>query len=83
MKPGVGPESNRFGAAGVGGTFGDEIGKELILFYKADENGYKQAIPGIKMKTLVYGEKTLFRNSGWRQTVYCPDTLIPMSKPAI
>jgi quercetin dioxygenase-like cupin family protein len=38
----------------------DEIGKELILFYKADENGYKQAIPGIKMKTLVYGEKTLF-----------------------
>ncbi|MFH0726785.1 MAG: cupin domain-containing protein [Pseudomonadota bacterium] len=30
------------------------------MFYKANENGYKQAIPGIKMKTLVYGEKTLF-----------------------
>jgi len=30
------------------------------LFYKADENGYKQVLPGIKIKTLVYGEKTLF-----------------------
>jgi quercetin dioxygenase-like cupin family protein len=30
------------------------------MFYKADANGYKQALPGIKMKTLVYGEKTLF-----------------------
>jgi quercetin dioxygenase-like cupin family protein len=30
------------------------------LFYKVNENGYKQVLPGIKLKTLVYGEKTLF-----------------------
>lgn len=30
------------------------------MFYKADKNGYKQALPGIRMKTLVHGEKTLF-----------------------
>jgi quercetin dioxygenase-like cupin family protein len=30
------------------------------LFYKVNENGYKQVLPGIKIKTLVYGEKTLF-----------------------
>ena len=30
------------------------------MFYKVAANGYKQALPGIKMKTLVYGEKTLF-----------------------
>ena len=34
--------------------------KDLPLFYKVDTGGYKQALPGIKMKTLVYGEKTLF-----------------------
>ena len=41
-------------------TFGDEIKKELILFYKVNESGYKQVLPGIRLKTLVYGEKTLF-----------------------
>jgi quercetin dioxygenase-like cupin family protein len=30
------------------------------LFYRVNENGYKQVLPGIKLKTLVYGEKTLF-----------------------
>ena len=30
------------------------------MFYKANKNGYKQVLPGIKIKTLVYGEKTLF-----------------------
>ncbi|MCX5856077.1 MAG: cupin domain-containing protein [Deltaproteobacteria bacterium] len=30
------------------------------MFYKVDESGYKQVLPGIKFKTLVYGEKTLF-----------------------
>jgi len=30
------------------------------LFYKANERGYKQVLPGIKLKTLVYGENTLF-----------------------
>jgi len=29
------------------------------LFYKVDESGYKQVLPGIRLKTLVYGEKTL------------------------
>jgi quercetin dioxygenase-like cupin family protein len=30
-----------------------------MVFNKANENGYRQALPGIKIKTLVYGEKTL------------------------
>jgi quercetin dioxygenase-like cupin family protein len=34
--------------------------KEFVLFYKVNENGYKQVLPGISLKTLVYGENTLF-----------------------
>jgi quercetin dioxygenase-like cupin family protein len=34
--------------------------KGFIVFYKASEEGYKEVIPGIKLKTLVYGENTLF-----------------------
>ena len=30
------------------------------MFYKADDRGYKQVLSGIQLKTLVYGEKTLF-----------------------
>ena len=30
------------------------------MFCKASKSGYKQVLPGIKLKTLVYGEKTLF-----------------------
>ena len=30
------------------------------MFYKANQNGFKEVLPGIKLKTLVYGEKTLF-----------------------
>jgi quercetin dioxygenase-like cupin family protein len=30
------------------------------MFYKSKSNGYKQALEGIKRKTLVYGERTLF-----------------------
>jgi len=30
------------------------------MFYKQDESGYRLAVPGVWMKTLVYGEKTLF-----------------------
>jgi quercetin dioxygenase-like cupin family protein len=30
------------------------------LFYKAKQNGFKEVLPGIKLKTLVCGEKTLF-----------------------
>ena len=30
------------------------------LFYKANNNGFKEVLPGIKLKTLVYGDKTLF-----------------------
>ena len=41
-------------------TFSDEIRKEHVLFYKVNESGYKQVLPGIRLKTLVYGEKTLF-----------------------
>jgi quercetin dioxygenase-like cupin family protein len=30
------------------------------LFCKADKDGYRQVLPGIRLKTLVHGEKTLF-----------------------
>lgn len=33
---------------------------EVHVFYKADVEDYKQALPGIRMKTLVHGAKTLF-----------------------
>ena len=29
------------------------------MFYKQDNSGYRQAVPGVWMKTLVYGEKSL------------------------
>jgi quercetin dioxygenase-like cupin family protein len=31
----------------------------LLMFQKQKNSGYRQALPGIKLKTLVYGEKTL------------------------
>lgn len=36
------------------------VKKENRLFYKANQNGFKEVLPGIKLKTLVYGEKSLF-----------------------
>lgn len=30
------------------------------MFQQANENGYKEVLPGIRLKTLVHGEKTLF-----------------------
>ena len=30
------------------------------MFYKRDASGYRQAVDGVHMKTLVYGENTLF-----------------------
>lgn len=30
------------------------------MFYKANQDGYKKILPGISIKTLVFGEKTLF-----------------------
>lgn len=29
------------------------------MFYKGQDSGYRQMLPGIKLKTLVHGEKTL------------------------
>ena len=29
------------------------------MFYTSSTDGYKKALPGVKIKTLVYGEKTL------------------------
>jgi quercetin dioxygenase-like cupin family protein len=29
------------------------------MFYTSSTEGYKEALPGVKIKTLVYGEKTL------------------------
>ena len=31
----------------------------MSMFYKCDRAGYRQVLPGIDLKTLVYGEKTL------------------------
>ncbi len=42
------------------GTFDHELEKELTLFYKVDGAGYAQLLPGIKSKTLVFGDRTLF-----------------------
>ena len=30
------------------------------MFYKANDDGYKEVLPGIRFKTLVFGKKTLF-----------------------
>jgi quercetin dioxygenase-like cupin family protein len=30
------------------------------MFYKSSNSGYRQALKGIELKTLVYGDKTLF-----------------------
>jgi quercetin dioxygenase-like cupin family protein len=30
------------------------------MFYKSTGDGYKSVLPGVKIKTLVYGDKTLF-----------------------
>jgi len=37
-----------------------EIKRRRLLFYKANDDGFKDVLPGIKLKTLVYGKKTLF-----------------------
>lgn len=47
------------------------------MFYKADENGYKQVLPGIKIKTLVYGEKTLFSEFRMEAQSTLPDHAHP------
>jgi quercetin dioxygenase-like cupin family protein len=33
--------------------------RSRTLFYKKKDGGYRQLLPGIELKTLVYGEKTL------------------------
>ncbi|MBW2088827.1 MAG: hypothetical protein JRI37_07570 [Deltaproteobacteria bacterium] len=30
------------------------------MFYKRDTKGYREVLPGIKLKTLVYGQKGAF-----------------------
>jgi unsaturated pyranuronate lyase len=30
------------------------------MFYKSDDSGFKEVLDGIRLKTLVYGDKTLF-----------------------
>jgi quercetin dioxygenase-like cupin family protein len=37
----------------------DRIEKEGQLFCKRSESGYKEVLPGIRLKTLAYGEKML------------------------
>jgi quercetin dioxygenase-like cupin family protein len=43
------------------------------MFYKKDSDGYKQVLPGIKLKTLVYGEKTLFTEFRMERGSLLPD----------
>lgn len=33
---------------------------KAVMFYKSSGSGYRQALMGIQLKTLVYGDKTLF-----------------------
>jgi quercetin dioxygenase-like cupin family protein len=32
----------------------------VLVFYKTDPSGFKEVLDGVRYKTLVYGEKTLF-----------------------
>ena len=49
------------------------------MFYKRVNSGYKQALKGVELKTLVYGDKTLC-TAGWRWGASCPDIVIPTSR---
>jgi len=43
------------------------------LFYKASNGAYRDALPGIKLKTLVYGEKTLFSEFRMNANSFLPN----------
>ncbi len=46
--------------------------EKMAMFYTNDREGYKQAAPGIRMKTLVYGEKTLLAEFRMAQSSHLP-----------
>jgi quercetin dioxygenase-like cupin family protein len=43
------------------------------MFYKADENDYRELLPGITFKALVYGEKTLLGEIRLQKGATMPD----------
>ena len=43
------------------------------MYYKKNNAGYKQVLPGIRLKTLVYGEKTLFSEFRMEKGSLLPD----------
>jgi quercetin dioxygenase-like cupin family protein len=47
--------------------------KEAFMFYKVDDNGYKELLPGILFKTLVHGEKTLLGEFRLAEGATIPD----------
>ncbi len=44
------------------------------MFYKKDTSGYKELIPGVKLKTLTYGNKTLLSEFLIEQGISLPKT---------
>ncbi len=47
------------------------------MYYKKNTEGYTQVLPGIQMKTLVYGEKTLFTEFHFEAGAMLPDHAHP------
>ena len=43
------------------------------MFYQKNTAGYKEVLPGIRMKTLVHGEKTLFTEFHMQKGSRLPD----------
>jgi len=33
----------------------------MAIVYKANQDGFKEVLPGIKLKTLVYGKRSFYR----------------------
>jgi len=51
------------------------IDEKKPIFYSKDVNGYKQVLPGISLKTIIYGEKTLMT-----EFLLDPNTTLPPHK---
>ena len=50
------------------------------MFYKNNNNGYKQVLNGIKLKTLVYGDKTHFTEFRMEQGSQLPSHAHPQEQ---
>ena len=47
------------------------------MFYHHNEDGFKELLPGIRLKTLVHGERTLFTELHMRKGSLLPDHAHP------